>query len=133
MRFLAILRRKGHGLGHDELGTREGGWDGFRSEPPPLPRCTQRDRLQRLVAVALQCEKSAVGADLRIVFDGVTLGGAHRRTVLGVDRPDMQPVGVILTGRIDQALAVLAEDDVCDLELSHRECAGLPATHGDGI
>src|SRR5215470_19593015 len=56
VRFLAILRRKGHGLGHDELGTREGGWDGFRSEPPPLPPCTQRDRLQRLVAVALQCE-----------------------------------------------------------------------------
>src|SRR5262245_49122961 len=37
VRFLAILRRKGHGLGHDELGTREGGRDGFRSEPPPLP------------------------------------------------------------------------------------------------
>src|SRR5215469_17497884 len=37
VRFLAILRRKGYGLGHDELGTREGGRDGFRSEPPPLP------------------------------------------------------------------------------------------------
>src|SRR5207253_9278293 len=82
VRFLALLLRKGHGLGHDELGAREGGWDGVRSEPPPLPRCTQRDRLQRLVAVALQREKSAVGADLRIVFDGGTLGGAHRRTVL---------------------------------------------------
>jgi hypothetical protein len=57
--------------------------------------------MQRLVAVALQCEKSAVGADLWIVFDGVALAGAHRRTVLGVDRPDMQPVGVILSGQID--------------------------------
>ena len=133
MRFLAILRRKGRGLGHDELGTREGRRDGFRSEPPPLPLRTQRDRMQRLVAIALQRKKSAVGADLRIVFDGVALGGVHRRTVLGVDRPDMQPVGVILSGRIDQALAVLAEDDVCDLELSRRECADRPAPHGDGI
>ena len=89
--------------------------------------------MHRLVAVALHCEKSAVGANLRKVFDGVALGGAHRRTMFGIDRPDMQPIGVILTGRIDQALAVLAEDDVCDLELSHRECAGPPAPHGDGI
>ena len=133
MRFLAILRPKGHGPGHDELGTREGGRDGFRSEPPPLLPRTQHDRMQRLVAVALQCEKSAVGADLRQVFDGVALAGAHRRTMLGIDRPDMHPVGVILSGRINQALAVLAEDDVYDLELSHRECAGRPALHRDGI
>src|SRR5512135_2082356 len=70
VRFLAVLRREGHGLGHDEPGARKGGRDGFRSEPPPLPPRTQRDRLQRLVAVTLQCEKSAVGADLRIVLDG---------------------------------------------------------------
>src|SRR5262249_60188988 len=96
VRFLAILRRKGHGLGHDELGAREGGWDGFRSEPPPSPLRAQCDRMQRLVAVALQCEESPVGADLRIVLDGVALGGAYRRTVPGTDRPYMQPVGVIL-------------------------------------
>jgi hypothetical protein len=89
--------------------------------------------MHRLVAVALQCEKSAVGANLRKVFDGVAQGGAHRRTMLGIDRPDMHPVSVILSGRIDQALAVLAEDDVCDLELSHRECAGRPALQGYGI
>src|SRR5882757_8552510 len=133
VRFLAILCRKGHGLGHDQLGTREGGRYDFRSETAPLPARTQPDRMQRLVAVALQCEKSAVGSDLRKVFDGVALGGAHRRTVFGIDRPDMHPVGVILSGRIDQALAVLAEDEVCDLELSHRECTGRPALHGDGI
>src|ERR1700723_1680318 len=114
VRFLAILRRKGHGLGHDELGTREGGRDGFRSEPPPLPPRTQLDRMQRLVAVALQCEKSAGGADLRHVFDGVALGGAHRRTMLDIDRPDMQPVGVILSGRIDQALACDAQPLLID-------------------
>src|SRR4029077_6945748 len=73
VRFLAIVRHKGHGLGHDELGTREGGRDGLRNEPPPLPPRTQRDRMHRLVAVALQCEKSAVGANLRKVFDGVAL------------------------------------------------------------
>src|SRR5436190_24228135 len=83
VRFLAILRRKGHGLGHDEVGARERGRDGLRSEPPPLPARTQRDRMHRLVAVALQCENSAVGANLRKVFDGVALGGAHRRTMLG--------------------------------------------------
>jgi hypothetical protein len=98
VRLLAILRRKGHGLGHDELGTREGEGDGFRSEWLPLPPGTQHDRMQRLVAVALQCEESAVGADLRHVFDGVALIGAHRRSMLDIDRPDMQPVGVILSG-----------------------------------
>ena len=67
VRFLAILRRKDHGLGHDELGNSGRKGDGFGSDPPPLASRTQRDRLQRLVAVALQCEKSAVGADRRIV------------------------------------------------------------------
>jgi hypothetical protein len=28
----------------------------------------------------------------------VALGGAHSRTMLDIDRPDMQPVGVILSG-----------------------------------
>src|ERR1051325_827636 len=79
-------------------------------------------------------EKSAVGANLRKVFDGMALeGGAHRRTMLGIDRPDMHPVSVILSRRIGQAPAVRAEDDVCDLELSRRECAGRPASRGDGI
>src|SRR5215472_6090892 len=83
VRFLALLRCKGHSLRHDELGTREGGRDDFRSESPPLPPRTQLDRMHRLVAVALQCEKSAVGANLRKVFDSVALGDAHRRTMLG--------------------------------------------------
>src|SRR5439155_12083707 len=47
--------------------------------------------------------------------------------------PDMHPVSVILRGRIGQALAVRAEGDVCDLEFSRRECAGRPASRGDGI
>ncbi len=89
--------------------------------------------MQRLVAVALQCEKGAVGADLRNVFDGVALVGAHRRTMFDIDRPDMESVGVILIGRIDQALAVLAQDNPCHLEPSRRECAGRPALNGDGV
>src|SRR5579871_635453 len=95
VRFLATLRPKGHGLGHEELGTWEGGRNSFRSEPLPLPTRTQHDRMQRLVAVALQCEKNAVSVDLRHVFDGVALVGAHWRTMRDIDRPDMQPVGVI--------------------------------------
>src|SRR5262249_18571351 len=105
----------------------------FRNEPPPLPRRTQGDRMHWLVAIALQCEKSAVGANLRKVFDGVALGRSHRRTMLGIDRPDMHPVSVILSGRIGQALAVRAEDDVRDLELPHREWASRPALNGDGV
>src|SRR5262249_51507094 len=89
--------------------------------------------MHRLVAVALQYEKSPVGANLRKVFDGMALGGAHRRTMLGIDRPDMHPVSVILSGRIDQAPAVLAEGDVRDFELSRCECSGRSSLHGDGI
>ena len=53
--------------------------------------------------------------------------------MLGIDHPDMHPIGVILSGRIDQVLAVLAEGEVGDLEFSRRECAGRPALRGDGI
>lgn len=133
VRFLAIFRNKGHCLGHDELGTREGGWNGFRSDRSPLPLRTQHDWMHWLVAVALQREKSAVGSNLRKVFDGVALSDAHCRTMPGIDRPDVHPVGVILSRRIDQALAVWAEDEVCDFELSRRECAGIPTFRGHGV
>jgi hypothetical protein len=60
--FLAILRREGYGLWHDERGTREERRDRFWSEPPPLPARAEHDWMQRLVAVTLQREKSAIGA-----------------------------------------------------------------------
>jgi len=63
VRFLAILRHKAHGLGHDELEL--GKEDGWLPERAAAIASASTRPDARLVAVALQCEKSAVGADLR--------------------------------------------------------------------
>jgi len=100
------------------------------------PPRTQRDRMQRLVAVALQCEKerrrrrSAGKSSMAWLWPVRTA-----EPCLDIDRPDMHPVGVILGGtNRPGACGPGLEDDVCDLELSHREWRGaVPPLHGDGI
>jgi len=81
------------------------------ASPRHCPPALNANRMQRPgCRRSAMRKKSAVGADLRQVFDGVffsVLGGAHRRTkCFSIDGPDVHPVGVILSGRIDQALAV---------------------------
>jgi len=112
----------------------EGRRDHFGGKPLPLPFRSQHDRVQRLVSVALQSKHCPVGADLRIIFDSVTPGDSRHGLPVFGPRPSIYAsCRCHPDSRVHQALAVIAESDVSDLEISRRKRASRAALRRDSI